>query len=558
MDKGKDTKGGEGATVEEKHGFFVRHAAIVFILIVFAFIVVFRLGENYFWAGEAETAGLARNILKYKLPKVYDGTNLIELVDKKTSNEDLVWIYRGWLPYYTAAASFYLLEESTFAGRLPFAIIGILAVLLLYRLVRLRTGDRTLAVISALILAVSAQYILYLRQCYGYALIAFATILTIHFYLNLKGFFSLCGLIIAGTLLFHSNYYAPLPLIGAAFVHSIIFERKLKKVALLLVACVFIAGLALAWMYYFKAYGIFTKPAAVTLSGYLANLQAQGFRISRRITPILFMLIGFIFFFPRKTHHKKELGYLWLAIIACAGLAALMPEADRFECLAVLLPIGAFFVALIYRNLSRISETLAASAPFLFVVFTIFTDADVAGATAIRYFRGEKDAYSKNEALQGHLWNCFFRKEYFDLVRDYASPFEGPNRGIATFLKEGAKEGDAVAVSFSHLSTMFYTNTKVLPRIHTKKELRDKQAKIPGLVVDPFTLEYFWFIPQRHHLRQFDKELLAKINSGGVKCEKYETQYFDTPSGWEPDLDRRLAGTKFEEEKLVIYKILNK
>ena len=72
MEEGQDSKGGEGAGAgEEKHGFFVRHAAIVFILIVFAFIVVFRLGENYFWAGEAETANLARNILKYKLPKVY-------------------------------------------------------------------------------------------------------------------------------------------------------------------------------------------------------------------------------------------------------------------------------------------------------------------------------------------------------------------------------------------------------------------------------------------------------------------------------------------------------
>jgi len=543
---------------KERSGFFYRHSGIIFILLIFSFLVLFKLDENYFRNEEAETANLARNILKYRVPRVWDETNLIELADRKTANESLLWTYSPWVQYYLAAGSFRLLGETTFAGRLPFAILSTFSIVLLYRLARRQTGNRTLGILSAFLLAFSAYFILSSRECRFYAPLVFATILTVWCYLGLKGFWGLFGLVVSGTILFHTSYYALAPLIIAFWLHAIIFERKLRKIILLFIWCAVMAGAAFAYFHYFKAYPALDEVPWPGWADYLSKIMDFSFWISPRIIPLIFLLLSFIFILLRKTLHKRQLGLCLLIFIVSVGIFPIMGQRQRIVLFLELIPVGAFLVALLYENLKRISETLAATVLFLFIIFTVFSDIDVAAQYVVKHFRGDREALPKAETLKKHLRSAFFRVEYVGLLRHYLKPAEGAERGIAAFLNERAKDGDAVAVSFSHLSTMFYTRMRVVPRVHSGRELAEARAEIHGLLLDPFGLDHFWFIPQQGHLREFDRQLLEKIEAGEVRYEKYETQYPDRALNWEEQIGVILGRGGFKAQRLVIYKVYNK
>src|SRR5688572_6612924 len=84
------------------------HSGFLPILLIFlGFIVVFpNLGNRYLWDDEAETAILSRNILKYGVPKAYDGVNLVSQLCGEEFGSDYVWRNHPWLPMYLTAASF--------------------------------------------------------------------------------------------------------------------------------------------------------------------------------------------------------------------------------------------------------------------------------------------------------------------------------------------------------------------------------------------------------------------------------------------------------------------
>jgi hypothetical protein len=50
--------------------------AIAIILALGAFLLLFHLDDRPFWQDEAETACLAKNVLKYGVPRAYDGLKI--------------------------------------------------------------------------------------------------------------------------------------------------------------------------------------------------------------------------------------------------------------------------------------------------------------------------------------------------------------------------------------------------------------------------------------------------------------------------------------------------
>ena len=64
-------------------------------------------------------------------------------------DSNYLWRQTPWLPVYVAAGSFALLDASTFSARLPFALLGLLAVPSMYLLARRVSGDRVVATLAA-------------------------------------------------------------------------------------------------------------------------------------------------------------------------------------------------------------------------------------------------------------------------------------------------------------------------------------------------------------------------------------------------------------------------
>ncbi len=134
-------------------------------LLCAGFFYFTNLGEAPLWQDEAETAILARNTLKFGLPKSFDGINLVSQSQGTDYNAAYTWNYSPWLGIYAAAASFRLFGESTFSARIPFTIAAILSLLLIHRLAQRWSGNRTVADITLWLTLLSAPYILHARQC---------------------------------------------------------------------------------------------------------------------------------------------------------------------------------------------------------------------------------------------------------------------------------------------------------------------------------------------------------------------------------------------------------
>ena len=81
---------------------------------VVGFLVFFNLGGRMFWGDEAETGMLAKNVLRFGVPRVNDGTNDITLHgDKIDANPAGVWTWSPWLQEYLAAGSLGIFGPTT-------------------------------------------------------------------------------------------------------------------------------------------------------------------------------------------------------------------------------------------------------------------------------------------------------------------------------------------------------------------------------------------------------------------------------------------------------------
>jgi 4-amino-4-deoxy-L-arabinose transferase-like glycosyltransferase len=181
---------------------------IAIVLALAAFLLLFGLDNRPFWQDEAETAGLAKNILKYGVPRAYDGVNIISQEQGREFDRNFLWRWSPWLQIYVAAAGFRLGGLTTFAGRLPFALMGLACIFLVYRLVRRNFGDRTWALAAATLLTCSVPFLLFARQCRYYSLGALLTLLSLYAFKEdwQTRFWPALLLCLSIALLFYTNY----------------------------------------------------------------------------------------------------------------------------------------------------------------------------------------------------------------------------------------------------------------------------------------------------------------------------------------------------------------
>ena len=121
------------------------NSAVVGLVLVAALLIFASLDDRRLWDDEAETALLAKNTLRFGVPVAWDGVELISQECGTDYDSNYLWRQTPWLPIYVAAGSFALLDASTFTARLPFALLGLLAVPSMYLLARRavrRSADR--------------------------------------------------------------------------------------------------------------------------------------------------------------------------------------------------------------------------------------------------------------------------------------------------------------------------------------------------------------------------------------------------------------------------------
>src|SRR5262252_3985014 len=142
------------------------HWPIVVLAAIGAVFIFADLGRDYLWEDEGDTAALASNILKFGVPKAWDGAAFLDSDDHGGRlNRDLIMVTHPWVQYYLAAGSFLIFGQSTFTARFPFAMAGWMSIFLVYFFLWRQTGNRLAAFSAAALLTLSVQFLLFARQC---------------------------------------------------------------------------------------------------------------------------------------------------------------------------------------------------------------------------------------------------------------------------------------------------------------------------------------------------------------------------------------------------------
>ncbi len=157
---------------------------IAILIIALSGYLAFRgLADNYFWDDEAGTAIFARNLLRSGKLTAWDGRNLMAARNGMELDGELINRYFPPLQFYIAAFSFKVFGVSTFSGRLPFVLVGLLSLWVFWLVLRLEARDRiSLSLSALLLLALSPSFLLYIRQCRYFSLVIFFPLLIYYCY----------------------------------------------------------------------------------------------------------------------------------------------------------------------------------------------------------------------------------------------------------------------------------------------------------------------------------------------------------------------------------------
>ena len=258
---------------------------LLLITLAAAFLLLWRLGSPLLWQDEAETANVARNLLRLGVPTPWDGEHLVTQQNGRDAvrvGGRLLWAWHPWPQHYLAAAGLALFEERlgpTAAARLPFALIGLLTVPLVYawrRSVAVRHGEGTWqaeALAATAIYGLSIAFVLYSRQCRYYPLLFLGGLLALWAYERIgardrresapeagpgpglrdraatAGLGQAFGLAGALTVVFYANPLSGLAL-GAGFgAHALLHHRaKPKRLSRTIAAGCLFALLVAPWL----------------------------------------------------------------------------------------------------------------------------------------------------------------------------------------------------------------------------------------------------------------------------------------------------------------------
>jgi hypothetical protein len=390
-------------------------------------LTTLNLGNHYLWQDEAQTALVAKTILERGLPYGTDGLNYFSQEAGAEYGKDWLWKWHTWLSFYLAAGSFALAGVGTFAARLPFALLGAATILLTWEYLRRHT-TRSSAVIGSFLLLTCVPFLILSRQARYYSAAAFFSMLALYAYLRVsKGPRSRGTLfVIASIALFHSHFVYFFALVPAVTCHAILFgERHRRRQVLGLL------GLSLAitmpWMIWLGSrYGdkyeevmglragalkfgelvldlehVFSAPALTLLAVLLVASRLLGSRIDD----------------TAETTATTSAGWLLvLFVLSNLVLLAVTSPAAFFRYLAPVIPP---LLALVGIALTTPAPAVRRWAPLIVVV-----------------------------AILGQPLGDFG----YELTHDY----DGPIEGIVEFLREHARPGDAVAITYGDLPLKFY------------------------------------------------------------------------------------------------------
>lgn len=446
---------------------------LVAILAAGAFLLLANLDERYLWTDECEAALLGESILREGVPTAFDGRNYVTqwiVAKREDFDDDLVWVLSPWLQQYVCAASFALLGPTTLAARLPFALVGILDLAVVYWLARRLTGERRIARVAALLLLFCIPFLLHARQARYYSVAMLATMWAIHAYVGIlerrRG--GTLGLVAAIAILFHSNYGLCVPVVGALVLHALVYAWGRARPWQVVAVPVGIAALTLPWALYAN---IHRTASRLDLEPYFYNLFHYLFAVNRWALPIP-LVLAFVVLRPlgwRSPHlSPRNVGVTAAALVCVVGTAFVSTNVGLFTRYVInLVPLFVVLCAILVvwlvdglRTRTPVGRLAWGVLPVL--TFTTVVSWPVAPLLARAAAASPHRPYQDNPAARKPLSSFTgVDHEIFELLHELTTPYDGPLEGVARFLNRNALPEHTVFIDYGDLPLLFYTDLKV-------------------------------------------------------------------------------------------------
>jgi hypothetical protein len=450
-----------------------KNGAILILLFIAALLIFTNLGRDYLWEDEGDTAALASNILKFGVPKAWDGYAFLDSDHGARLNRDLVMITHPWVQYYLAAGSFLVFGQNTLAARLPFAVAGWMSILLAYAFVWRTTGNRLAAFSAAALMTFSVQFLFFARQCRYSSLNLLLVCWLFWIFFKMKSGRDCAWFVLASVLLFHIHPYgiAPVAALGGL---SLIYRPFQPQRRWSLFAAPAIAVLTLPWIILtsLASTGVALNTSAPKSVGVFLERCAQAFIETTSVTPLIgstiLVLIALCVRHTKRSarvplFETNEISILLsvLATTVAYGLITALTQSSDALWLAgtrfssAVLPVAAIAAGLVIAKVSRGNWLICAALILVFAFTKLAQLTPWVAANPSGLFKFGN--YSVGAHVPEKIMDRFLGNGFWKYVRDLRRENPGTVATTCNFLRGNAKPGDVLIVNYGWEPTYFYT-----------------------------------------------------------------------------------------------------
>ena len=422
----------------------------VAIVLLAAFALFYNIDDRLLWGDEAETALLAVNINKYKLPTVTDGKNFITLLGLgHDSNKDNIWVWSPWLDEYIAAASFFLFGKNSFTARLPFVLIAFLSVLFFMWMAYEIFNNHEITIFATLLYVTNVPFLLHARQCRYYALIIFAQIWMIYGYQQLtkeKSRKSVIHLTLALTVQFYCNYIVVPGNILSLYLAALFIFRRRRHLLWELSTCLIIFAIFITpWLVYAQPWH---QTRRIGLQNFGDNFIYYLSSINFYIVPLALFIIPLIVYCGNRSglyvsnahlSSVEDTEFLLLALIPIHILLLCVTPGSYFRYITPLIPVLILLASniLVTYIKFRIIRNLLVAALCLSNIVAVLSAYPARGAHCIKL-------------------------PFVQFISEVTSDYEDRLEDVVTFFKQNAGPDESVFVLDPEFPLIFYTDMRIV------------------------------------------------------------------------------------------------
>jgi 4-amino-4-deoxy-L-arabinose transferase-like glycosyltransferase len=465
------------------------HWPLAIVALIGAILIFTNLGSDYLWEDEGDTAALAVNILKFGVPKAWDGAAFLDSDHGARLNQDLVMVTHPWVQYYLAAASFLIFGQNTFAARFPFAIAAWMSILLTYSFLWRELRSRLIAFSAAALLTFSVQFLLYAKQCRYCALNMLLVCWLFWIFFKMKSARDCALFVLVSVLLFHTHPYGIAPVValgGLSFIYRPFSgQRRWIWFAAPAIALLTLPWLALSSL---SSSGSALNTTAAESVGEFLERCAQAFIEFTSVTPligaVLLLLVAFLVHLKRRNlPHKEqpnaaaiqaqnppallkenEIAIL-LSVVVTAALYALETAITQssdslwlagMRYASAVLPLAAIVAAIAIDKISRGKTAIVFALLFLFAFGKLAQLTPWVAWNPSGLIRCGK--YSVGAHVPARIADRFLGSGLLKYIADLWRENPGTVAKTCKFLRENAKPSDVLIVNYGMEPTYFYTH----------------------------------------------------------------------------------------------------